>query len=531
MHPTPDGARPATLLASPPGRRSGPALATVCAVLFLTFLDTTIVSVCLGDVQQQLGAGVISLQWVVNSYALVFASLMLTAGSLGDRLGRKWVMLAGLVVFAAGSVLCAAAPTVGVLVAGRAVMGVGAAAAEPGTLSVIRHLYPDARQRARALGVWAAVSGLALALGPVVGGVLVGAADWRAVFWFNLVAAAVLLVAVARWVPNSADPREARLDLPGFVLGSGALALAVFAVISGEQHGFGTGWVLALFGAAGLALIGFVVAEGRTAHPMLDLAYVRAPVVAASLFAAFAVYFGVFSIFFFTALYLDAVEGYSGWRMAGVFAPMAVAITAGSVATGRWVARRGPRAPLVTGCVLGAAGMLLARQELTSSPAFWPLAAALAVAGLGFGVAVVPLTSAVLARVPAADSGMAASATNTSRQIGAVVGVAALGALVNAQLTTGLGDRLSALGVSNGVQAFVIGAIEGGGGSGGGIDLSNVPPIFQPIVDVAVDAFLAGLRQSLLVSAVVVLLAAAFAAVGVSPARRGGGSPTAPPPR
>jgi MFS family permease len=172
------------------------ALLTVTAVLFVTFLDTTIVSVTLGNVQADVHAGVVSLQWVVNAYTLVFASLMLTAGSLGDRWGRKRVMIGGLVIFCAGSVLSAVAGGVGVLIAGRAVMGLGAAASEPGTLSVIRQMYPQRRSRARALGAWSAISGLALALGPVIGGLLVGAADWRSVFWFNLALGVVLLVAV-----------------------------------------------------------------------------------------------------------------------------------------------------------------------------------------------------------------------------------------------------------------------------------------------------------------------------------------------
>ncbi|MFN2517591.1 MAG: MFS transporter [Jatrophihabitantaceae bacterium] len=501
--------------------RAGPpsaALATVLAVLFLTFLDTTIVSVTLGSIQSELSTGVISLQWVVNAYALVFASLMLIAGSLSDRLGRKWVMLIGIGVFCAGSVLCALAPDVGTLIAGRAVMGVGAAASEPGTLSVIRHLYPDRALRARALGAWAAVSGLALALGPVIGGVLVGAGDWRTVFWFNLALGAGLLVATAVFVPNSADPQPGRLDVVGFVLGTAALGCPIFAGISGERAGYSAPWIVVLFVIGGAALIGFLIVEVRARNPMLDLRYLRNPIVSSALFVAFAVYFGVFSIFFFTALYLDVAVGYSGWRLAGAFSPMAAAIVLGSLLTGFWVARAGSRVPMIVGCLVATTGIGLTRHYLTAQPSFTPLAIVLAVAGLGFGIAVVPLTSAVLSHVPAAHSGMAASATNTSRQIGAVVGVVALGALVNSHLTGDLAGRLRDLGITGSLQSLIIDAIETGGGrTRGGIDIAHPPPLFEPIVDAATGAFRAGVHQALLASAVLILVAAA--ATALVPAR------------
>ena len=336
-------------------------------------------------------------------------------------------MLVGVVVFCAGSVLGALAPTVTILIVARAVMGLGAAASEPGTLSVIRHLYPDARRRSRALGVWAAVSGLALAFGPVIGGVLVGVGSWRSVFWFNVALGVVLLAAVARWVPESSDPQSGRLDVGGLVLGALFLGCAIFAVISGETEGYRSPAILALFVVSGASLAGFVAVELRTEHPMLDPRYLRLPSVSGALVVAFAIYFGIFSIFFFTALYLEEVVGYSGYRLAAQFGLMAAAMVAGSLVAGRWVARRGPRAAMTVGCLLAAVGIVLTEHYLTGDHPFWALAVTLAVAGAGFGIAVVPVTSAVLSAIPAAHSGMAASAANTARQVGAVVGVAVLG--------------------------------------------------------------------------------------------------------
>lgn len=496
------------------GRATGrAALVTVLAVVFLTFLDTTIVSVTLGDIVSDVGAGVIPLQWVVNAYALVFASLMLLGGSLADRFGRRRLMIGGLVVFAAGSLLCALAPGVGWIIAGRAVMGVGAAACEPQTLAIIRQALPDRRARARALGTWSAVSGLALALGPVVGGTLVAAGGWRWVFWFNLIVAVVLLVAVPRFVTESRDPAAGRPDLAGFVLAAAGLGCVIFAVISGEYEGFTTGWVIALLVVGGALLVAFVPVELRTREPMLQLRYVGKPVVGTALFAAFAVYFGVFAIFFFTALYLDIALGYSGGKLAGVFAPMAVAVVVGGLASGRWVGRAGSRWPTAAGCVVAAAGTLLARVELggAGDPSFGLLALALAVAGLGFGVTVVPLTSAVLTHVPARHAGMAASATNTARQLGAVVGVAALGAIVNHYLVAAV-DRLDPFIVQLAGGREAAQRLLQTGGDVGGVDIAAAlrsTPQLRPFV----DGFLHGLQWALLVAAVLIALAGILAAL------------------
>ena len=510
MDPSPSSTNPPVLLQ----RR---ALAALCGVLFLTFLDTTIVAVALGSVQADLQVGVVSLQWVVSAYALVFASLMLPAGTIADRWGRKRLMLIGLVLFCGASLLGALAPNVALLIAARALMGVGAACCEPQTLSVIRHLYPNQRTRSRALGVWAAVSGLALAAGPILGGALVGIGSWRTVFWFNVALGVLLFAAAARFVPESADPQAAELDIPGFVLAAVCLGCGIFAGIAGEDAGYSTPWIILLFVVSGAALLGFLIVESRSQAPMLDLRYVREPAVGGPLLVAFATYFGIFAIFFFTALYLQEVVGYSGFRTAAQFAPMTLAMIVGSLLAGRWVARAGPRAPMTIGSLLAALGLVLTEHYLTAEGNFVPLAAALAVAGFGFGVVVVPLTSAVLSAIPAAQSGMAASATNTSRQLGAVVGVVALGSLVNAHLTTDLTNRLEALGIPANFQSIVIAAIKDGTVPSGGKSAATAAygPIVNQVLDAAYSAFRAGLSSSLMVSALLIFAAGVIAALTI----------------
>ncbi len=495
------------------GRR--PALATLTAVLFLTFLDTTIVSVALADVQSSLHAGVAQLQWVVNGYALTFAALMLAMGTLGDRLGRKRVMLGGLGVFIGGSLFGALSPTVSTLVAARVIMGVGAAASEPGTLSIIRHLYPERALRARALGMWAAVAGLALAMGPVIGGVLVGIGGWRTVFWFNLGAGLLVLLAAHVTVPESADPQAGRIDIAGFILGPLALGAAIFAVIHGETTGYLDPAVVTLFVLSAVAGVLFVVVEQRSRSPIFDHRFLlRAPFTGA-LTVAFAAYFGIFSIFFFTALYLQVVVGYSAYRTATLFVPMAVAMIAASALTGRWVARAGPRLPTVLGCLAAGVGMLTTDAALRGHVGFATLAPALALAGLGFGTAVVPVTSVALAVVPAEHSGMAAGATTTARELGSVVGVAVLGSLLNGTLTVDLTRRLVDLGVPTAFRTTVINAIETGQVSQGNGAAAAAEKAFGPIVthviDAAYGAFRTGLSISLVVAGVVILVSGLIA--------------------
>ena len=506
---------PAAAAARRGGRAAG--LAVLCALLFLTFLDNTIVSVALGSVQADLHAGVSALQWVVGAYALTFASAMLACGMIGDEFGRKKVMLAGAGVFCAGSVLCALAPATGLLITGRAVMGLGAAASEPGTLSMLRHLYPGERSRSRAIGVWAAVSGLALAVGPVLGGALVGVWSWRAIFWFNLAFGLAALAAAAIILPESAGPDARRVDTAGALLGAAALAALVFAVIEGESAGYGTPWVGALFGVSVLAAAAFVWQERRAPHPLLDLRFLRVPQFATANVVAFCSYFATFAIFFFTALYLEEVAGYSGYRIALAFMPMAVLMILASLLAGRWAGAAAQRWLITGGCLLFGAGLLLTNAFLSPQPPYLPLVAALALAGTGIGTVVVPVTSAALDAVPAERSGMAASAANTSREVGAVTGVAVLGAVVNAELRATLTGKLNRLGIPSSFQAVVIHALETGAVPPSGKPAAGAPPgegsLVRQVIQAAYAAFQAGLHVALYLSAGLVLGAGLLAAL------------------
>jgi EmrB/QacA subfamily drug resistance transporter len=439
------------------------ALAALCAILFLTFLDNTIVSVALADIQSSLSTSVSGLQWIVDGYMLAFAALMLTGGTLGDLLGRKKVMLAGVAVFCAGSIVAALAHSDGVLISGRIVMGLGAAASEPGTLSLIRHIYPQREERAVALGIWAAVSGLALALGPVLGGVLVGGPGWRWIFWFGLGFGAVALAVAAVTLTESKDPAGRGLDVPGLAAGAGAILAATFAVIEGENRSYGTWWIVLLFAAAAALVVVFVLIERRAPDPVLKLEFLRNPTFAAANVVAFATNLSVFSVFFFTALYLQLITNFSGNQIALVFTSLAVAMIIAGPIAGRWTARVGPKVPMVLGCLLAGLGLFLLDWKLTATTSVAALSWPLAIAGLGFGIALVTMTAAVLTLVPSEQSGMAASTVNTSRELGGVFGVAVLGAVVNAQLTSGLSEKLVKLGIPLQFREIVVRIVTTGG--------------------------------------------------------------------
>ena len=496
----------------------GAALAALCAILFLTFLDNTIVSVALAGIQSALGVSVTGLQWIVDGYMLAFAALMLTGGTLGDLLGRKRVMLTGVAVFCAGSFVAALAPDSTTLIVGRIVMGVGAAASEPGTLSLIRHIYPESAPRARALGVWAAVSGLALSLGPVLGGVLVGGDStnphWTWIFWFGAALAMVCFAAAALTLTESRDPEGRRLDLPGLALGASAIVAATFAVIEGENRGYHTWWIALLFAAAAALTAVFVVVEQRVPDPVVKLHFLRDPTFTAANIVAFATNLSVFSVFFFTALYLQLITGFSGYQIAEAFSALAVAMIVAGPLAGRWTARIGPREPMVVGCLLAGAGLLLVDWKLTATTSVAALVWPLAIAGLGFGIALVTMTASVLAIVPPEESGMAASTVNTSREIGGVFGVAVLGAIVNAQLTSGLTEKLIKLHIPLQFRQIVIQFVT----TGGNISTAESSPaarghekIVAKVLVAAEDSAGHGIHLTLQIAGYIVLAAAVVA--------------------
>lgn len=491
-------------------------LAVLSLVLFVTFLDNTVVAAALADIQIGLHAGVSALQWIVSSYALTFAALMLTFGTLGDHLGRRAVMLGGLGVFTVGSIIGSVANTSGTLIAARVIMGIGAAASEPGTLSMIRQLYPDRTERAQALGVWAAVSGLALAAGPVVGGALVGLWSWRAVFVFNVAVGLVAIAGVYVILPEVANHDRRRLDVGGFVLGASALTAATFATIAGETSGYATWWIGLLYAAALVTGIAFLWVERRAEEPVLDLHFFRERAFTGGNVVAFTGYFATFAVFFFIPLYLQLIGTASPYAVALDFLPMAAAMIAASALSGGWIARVGPGLPMASGCAVAGVGILVTNSMLSATSGVELFGWSLAFVGAGLGVVMVAVTSSVLGVVPAARSGMAASAVNTSRELGAVAGVAVLGSVVNGLLVTNLTHELARIpGLPASLRGQVITAVTTGSVNTSGSTLPRTGPIaaiVQQVLNAANKSFSDALNVVLILAGALLLGSALLAA-------------------
>jgi EmrB/QacA subfamily drug resistance transporter len=475
--------------AGPSDARLNLSLALLTLVLFVTFLDNTVVAVALASIQVSLHAGISALQWIVSGYALTFAALMLPFGTLGDRLGRRRVMVAGLVVFTAGSALGAVSQSSAMLIGARVVMGIGAAASEPGTLSMIRQLYSDPAERAQALGVWSAISGLALAVGPVIGGLLVGLWSWRGIFILNCAIGVVAVVGVLAVLPEFRHPSQLRLDLAGFFWGAMAITAATFGTIVGETQGYRTWWVIAIFAFAATSVAAFIYTERRAEEPVLDLAFFRRQAFVGGTAVAFSGFFATFAVFFFIPLYVQLLGMQSSYSLVVDFLPMAVALILASALSGRWIGRAGPGVPVSLGCLVAAAGIFLTDAFIRPTSGFALFGWTLALVGAGLGVVMVGATASVLGVIPAERSGMAASAVNTSRELGAVTGVSVLGAIINGQLTTNLVSRLSHIpGLPASIRNEVVVAITTGAVNTSSDTLPKTGPIAVIVNEVLADA-------------------------------------------
>ncbi|MFD4467245.1 MFS transporter [Rhodococcus sp. NPDC058505] len=393
----------------------------------VAMLDATVVNLALPRIGEDLGASVADLQWVVSGYTLTLASLILLAGALGDRLGRRRVFVWGTVWFTAASVVCALAPTIELLVAARIVQGVGAALLTPGSLALLSGaIAPD--DRGTAIGLWSGLGGVASAAGPLLGGWLVEVASWRAVFWLNVPLAAAVVWVSVRHVPESRDPDPSeRLDLPGAALGVLALVFLTYGLIAGQAAPLIVG---------GAAFAAFVAAELRGSEPLVPPSLFRSRVFTAANLVTLTVYAALGGVFFLLVLQLQIVVGYSPIAAGLATLPITVLMLALSARTGRWAQHHGPRLPMTVGPLIGAAGLVLMLRIGPDASYLADVLPAVTVFGLGLSTLVAPLTGAVLNSVPTERSGIASGVNNAVARTAQLLAVAALPGLAGITGTT-----------------------------------------------------------------------------------------------
>jgi EmrB/QacA subfamily drug resistance transporter len=417
-------------------------LAICCLSLLIVGLDTTIVNVALPSIHHELRASVSGLQWTIDAYTLVLASLLILGGSTADRLGRRRIFQVGLVVFSLGSLLCGVAPSLGMLIAARIIQAIGGSMLNPVAMSIIRNVFEDPRERARAIGIWGAVFGLSMALGPVIGGTLVDSVSWRAVFFVNVPIGLVAILLTFRFVPESRAPHPRRLDPPGQLLVIAGLASLTYAIIEGPRTGWVSAEILGLFAFAAVCLAALVAVELRRFEPLLELRFFRSAPFSGATAIAVCTFAGVGGFLFLNTLYLQDVRGLSPLDAGLYMLPMAGMLVVFAPLSGWLVGRYGARPSLVS----GAAAMTVAALMLTglspSTPAAYLLGSYF-LFGIGSGLVNPPITNTAVSGMPGEQAGVAAAIASTSRQVGMTLGVAAIGAISGGTLAGGIGKSFA----------------------------------------------------------------------------------------
>jgi EmrB/QacA subfamily drug resistance transporter len=417
--------------AVPDRRRRMLILAICCLSLFIVGLDNTIVNVALPAIQRDLHASVSGLQWIIVAYTVVLAGLLMLSGSTADRFGRRRTFQAGLALFTLGSLLCSLAPSLGWLVAARALQAVGGSMLNPVAMSIITNTFTEPRERARAIGVWGGVVGISMALGPVIGGALVDWGSWQTIFWINIPVGLAALVLCALFVPESRAPRGRAMDPVGQVLVIVLLAGLTYGVIEAPSAGWGSGQTIACCGAAALALVMLIPYELRRAEPLINPRFFLSVPFAGATVIAICAFASLGGFLFLNTLYLQDVLGYSALHAGLLTLPMAGLTAVCAPLSGRIVGGAGPRVPLiVAGAAMSASALIL--TGLSAGTPMWQLMIAYVLFGIGFGMVNAPITNTAVSGMPSAQAGVAAAVASTSRQIGQALGVAVLGSLVAA---------------------------------------------------------------------------------------------------
>lgn len=426
-------------------------LAVLCLSVLLVAIDNTIVNVALPTLEREIDATTSQLQWVVDAYAMLFAGLLLVAGSLGDRYGRKGILQLGLVLFAGASLYAAWSGSVEQLISGRAAMGVAAALVYPSTLATIPRVFPDRQERAIAIGVWAGVSGLAIALGPVAGGLLLKHYWWGSIFLVNIPVIALALAAGAFLIPGSRDPEPGPFDVPGAVLSALGIGTLVWTIIEAPGHGWSSTTSVIGFVAAAILIVLFVWVELRREHPLLQVGYFRNPRFSAASATTAMAFFGLFGFIFMITLYFQLILGWDALKAGVATLPYALVMGGMSPVAMIFTQKLGAKVLVGGGMMVSAFGFLLASRAQVDSPYWSFIVVCMVLMAAGMGLATGPATDAILSALPESQAGVGSAVNDTTREVGGALGVAVVGSTLSSFYGNVLVERWQSLNVPGGV--------------------------------------------------------------------------------
>jgi MFS transporter, DHA2 family, multidrug resistance protein len=483
-------------------------LGVLCLSLLIIVMDNTILNVAIPSLVAQLGATNTQLQWIIDAYTLVFAGLLLTSGSLGDRFGRKKALRIGILVFGFGSVLSALATSPTHLIATRGLMGIGGALIMPSTLSILTDVFRDPRERARAIAVWAGFSGLAVALGPITGGVLLAHFSWSSVFWVNIPIGITAIVLGHFFVPESKDPNSARIDIPGALMSIFGLGALLFGIIEGPSAGWSAPEVLAGFFVGIVLLVGFIVWERTTPTPMLDISFFKNPRFSAANSAITLTFFALFGSMFLLTQYWQFVHGYTPLQAGVRMLPFATVMMITAPLSARFVERLGTKAIVTTGLLVVAAA-LLSMSFIHADTAYVRVMVLYCFMAMGMGLVMAPATESVMGSLPREKAGVGSAVNDTTRQVGGALGVAVIGSVVASVYSARIIEAAPAVGLTGAAldkaQGSLGGALETASGLG-----TNAGPFVQEAKVAFVEALSSGLRLGALVIGVAAVVAYLF---------------------
>jgi len=477
-------------------------LATLCMSLLIIVMDNTILNVAIPSLVKELGATNSELQWIVDGYTLVFAGLLLTTGSLGDRFGRKLALRIGIVVFAIGSAASALAGSPSQLILTRAFMGIGGALIMPSTLSILTNVFRDPRERGRAIAIWAGFSGLGVALGPLVGGILLAHFSWSSVFWVNLPIGATALVLGHFFVPESKDPSAPRLDPIGAVLSIVGIGAILFGIIEGPDKGWSSVEVMVAFAVGVIGTASFIFWERHTNHPMLDMSFFKNPRFTAANMAITLTFFALFGSLFLMTQYWQFVHGYSPLQAGVRLVPYALTMMVAAPLSARLVERLGTKRVVTLG-LLTIAGAMIALSFIRTDSSYFRVIFNMCFMSFGMALTMAPATESVMGSLPRSKAGVGSAVNDTTRQMGGALGVAVIGSLVASVFAAGIDDVAHIFGLTGPTLAAARGSLGGALKTAG--EMGSAGAAFALA---AKNAFVHGLSNGLRLGAGVVLVAA-----------------------